>query len=411
MKRVLLVAFHYPPTRGSSGLQRTLRFAKYLPEFGWEPLVLTAWPWAYPRIGTDDSEEAPRARVLRAPALDAKRHFAVGNWYPERLARPDRWSTWWMGAVPAGLAWIRKLAPSAIWSTHPIPTAHSIAATLQQATGLPWIADFRDPMAQDGYPADPRLWASFKAVEERVAARAQQMVFTTPGAQAMYRERYATLPAERFRLIENGYDEDTFALARGERTPLDPARITLLHSGTVYPEERDPRALFDALARLKTRGVITAASFRIRFRASAHSALLRSLATDAGVADFIETLPPIEYGAALDEMLRADGLLLLQAANCNQQIPAKLYEYLRSDRPIIALTDPAGDTAATLRHAGCDALAPLDDAEAIAALIARFLASADRNGFNRPRAEIVAGQSRRHRTRELADLLDATVAG
>jgi hypothetical protein len=410
MNRVLLIAFHYPPTRGSSGLQRTLRFAKYLPEFGWEPLVLTVHSSAYPRTGKDDREEAPRARVLRVPALDAKRHLAVGSWYPHWLARPDRWRSWWLAGVPAGLAWIRRYSPRAIWSTYPIPTAHTIAASLARASGLPWIADFRDPMAQPGYPSDPRLWASFKAVEENVVGHASQLVFTTPGARDLYRERYRALASDRFHLIENGYDEEAFAGAGSDRSPLNPGRVTLLHSGIVYPQERDPRPLIEAVALLRSRGVVDESTFRIRFRAPAHGELIRSLAQAAGVGALIETLPSLDYRSALDEMTRADALLLLQAASCNQQIPAKLYEYLRCGRPILALTDPSGDTAGALRKAGCDVIAPLDDAEAIATLFTRFLRDEARATFNLPRPESVAQQSRRSRTGELARLLDATAA-
>ncbi len=113
----------------------------------------------------------------------------------------------------------------------------------------------------------------------------------------------------------------------------------------------------------------------VRFRAAGHDEMLRALARRHGVEALVELLPPIPYRAALDEMLRADGLLVLQASNCNEQIPAKLYEYLRAGRPIVALTDPAGDTAGVVRDAGLDTIARLDSADDIAALLERFVAS------------------------------------
>ena len=407
MKRVLLVAFHYPPTRGSSGIQRTLRFAKYLSAFGWDPIVLTANRSAYPRTEAETSEIAPDVPVSRALALDAKRHLSIGDWYPVLFALPDRWKSWWLSAVPVGLAMIRRYAPRAIWSTYPIATAHSIASTLHRLTELPWVADFRDPMAQDGYPRDPRLWASYKAVEENAVAHAAKLVFTTPGARALYRDRYASTPAERFCIIENGYDEESFPVASDTaRSPLNTGRVTLLHSGIVYPSERDPSRLIEALKLLQSRGVVDETNFRIRFRAPAYGELLRSLADKAGVASLLEIVPSVSYQAAIDEMLRADALLLLQAANCNQQIPAKLYEYLRCGRPILPLTDPAGDTAQTLRNAGCDRMARLDDAEDIAALLTEFIRAPQRDTFNLPLEQAVAGHSRRSRTGELAALLD-----
>src|SRR5215475_3080949 len=103
MKRLLMIAYHFPPLSGSSGIQRTLSFARHLPRFGWEPLILTAHPRAYAR-GSDDllKEVAPGMVVQRTFALDSARHLAIGGHYPAFDSRPDRWSTWWFGAVPRG---------------------------------------------------------------------------------------------------------------------------------------------------------------------------------------------------------------------------------------------------------------------------------------------------------------------
>ncbi len=110
-------------------------------------------------------------------------------------------------------------------------------------------------------------------------------------------------------------------------------------------------------------------------------------------------------------MMRADGLLVLQAGNCNDQIPAKVYEYLRCRRPIIGLTDPAGDTAGLLRKAGIDNIARLDSAQEIAFELRRFLDRA-RQGGAAPRDDaFVRGASRLNRTRELAGLLDRLGGG
>lgn len=407
MKRLLMIAFHFPPIQGSSGMQRTLRFARYLPEFGWEPIILTAHPRAYENTAQDQlGDISPGTTVVRAPAWDTARHLSIAGRYPGFLARPDRWLTWWLGAVPAGLKLIREHTPSAIWSTYPIATAHRIGETLATRSGLPWIADFRDPMAQDGYPEDPATWRSFAKIEASAIQRAALSTFTTPSAIELYQQRYPDR-AERLHLLENGYDEETFAnVAAGE--PLNPGKLTLLHSGIVYPSERDPAQLFAALALLRQTSPDMLANLRIRFRAPVHDQLLHTLATRHGVADIIETLPPVAYREALAEMLRADGLLVLQAANCNAQIPAKLYEYFRARRPIIALTDPAGDTGRTCREAGLEAIAPLDDAPAIAECLARFSANPGQGTLTSDRA--IESASRRGRTRELARLLDQATA-
>lgn len=405
MQRLLMVAFHFPPCAVSSGIQRTLRFAQHLPESGWLPIVLTASNNAYERTAHDLLTEIPsRVVVRRALALDAARHLAVRGRYPAFIARPDRWASWALTAVAAGLQLVRRHRPAALWSTYPIATAHVIGAWIARLTGLPWIADFRDPMAQVGYPPDPATWRAFARIEARALAKASAAVFTTRSAAETYRARYPAA-ARRIAVIENGFDETSFAGLEASAGALVPGRFTLLHSGVVYPSERDPEPLFRALAALKQNGRTN--GLLVRFRASGHDALLRELARRHDIADLIEIAPPVPYRQALAEMLRADALLVLQAANCNEQIPAKVYEYLRAGRPIIALTDPSGDTAELLLRCGVQHIVPLEDAAAIEARLPLFLADL-RSG--QPRAEAVATCSRESRARELAALLARVVA-
>ena len=410
IKRLLVIAYHFPPLAGSSGIQRTLRFVQQLPSHGWEAVVLTCDARAYPQTGDDLVNEVPAATVVeRAFALDAVRHLSIRGRYPGWLARPDRWVSWWPDAVRLGRAMLRRYAPSAIFSTYPIATAHLIGHSLARASSLPWIADFRDPMAQDGYPPDRKTWIHYKRIEERAFSRAAACTFTTPGAAAMYRDRY---PASRARIevIENGYDEEAFAdamRAGGRSGPLNPGVATILHSGIVYPSERDPTQLFEALGILKQQGV-DEQRLRLRFRAPVHVQLLNALAERNDVRTMVEVVPQLHYREALSEMLAADGLLLMQAANCNEQVPAKLYEYLRARRPLIALTDPAGDTAKVLRGSGVDAAAKLDSAQEIASLLMRFVAGDHRGMLADDRA--IAAASRAGRTEQLARLLEGLVA-
>ena len=413
MKRLLMIAYHFPPLAGSSGIQRTLRFAQHLPKFGWEPLILTAHPRAYERTSGDlMADVADGTIVRRAFALDTARHLSLGGRYLGALARPDRWMSWKFGAVHEGSRMIREFNPSAIWSTYPIATAHLIGARLRRRSGLPWIADFRDPMVQANYPPDPLVRSSFQRIEDEVFESATACTFTTPGAAQSYRIRYPS-SVERIMLLENGYDEETFAQA--ETDPIktlvsDNRKVLLLHSGIVYPSERDPTHLFEALGKLKAEARLPSGTLKIRFRAAVHEDLLQELASRYDVTDMIECLPPIPYREALAEMLAADGLLVMQASNCNEQIPAKIYEYLRSGRPILALTDPRGDTARVLYDAGLDTVARLDSVAEIMAALPAFVESIRRNDYSLPSQRAVQQASREGRTEQLADLLDSLVS-
>ncbi|MCL2658281.1 MAG: glycosyltransferase [Betaproteobacteria bacterium] len=409
-RRLLMVAYHFPPLAGSSGIQRTLRFVQQLPKHGWEPIVLSANPRAYERTNSDLLAEVPdTVHVERAFALNTAKHLALFGRYPAAWARPDRWQSWRWGAIPKGMELIRRLKPDAIWSTYPIATAHLIGAQLARRSGLPWIADFRDPMAQDGYPADPATWRSYDQIEREAVTRAVSSVFTTPGAAEEYQRRYPAFAA-RIRVIENGYDEPSFAGLTGGGEVLNPGRITILHSGIVYPSERDPRALFAALGRLKTAGLINAAGFALRFRASAHDDMLKSFAAENGIGDLIELMPPVPYRDALAEMMRADALLVMQGNNCNEQIPAKVYEYLRAGRPILALADPPGDTAKLLANNGISGGVALEDSAAVELALKRFLAQLAQGEAPASLLETARRHSREARTKELVALLEQVLA-
>jgi len=184
----------------------------------------------------------------------------------------------------------------------------------------------------------------------------------------------------------------------------------LVHSGTVYPSERDPRSFFAALSELCGNGVIKHGELRVVLRATGSDDYLRGLLVRYGIDGIVTLEPALPYRAALAEMLASDGLLLLQAAICNNQVPAKLYEYLRARRPILALTDPAGDTAAVLKNAGIDTIARLDSQGEISRLLLRFLELLRQQRAPVAGEATVVAVSRRSRTIELAKVLDAVTA-
>lgn len=412
VRTVLLIAYHFPPVAGSSGLQRTLRFAQYLPEFGWNPIVLTVQPNAYEEIDERSLAQIPAGcEVVRTRCLDAGRHLSVFGRYPRFATLPDRWASWRWWAVRTGRRLIRDRNIAALWSTYPIATAHKIGAEICARTGVPWIADFRDPMAQEGYPRDARRRLAFKCIEESVAAHAARWVFVSPSARRMYAERYPQVPDERLLLIENGFDESSFEGLAANPSAAAQARPVLLHSGIVYPSERDPAALFEALARLHKNAKIRPGDFVIRFRAPVHESMLEELARAHAVQAYVEVKPALPYREALQEMLDASALVVMQGSNCNEQIPAKLYEYLRAGRPILGLADPAGDTGRALATSGCAHVAALESADAIERLLPGFIAQVRAGALPATAPATIERYSRRTLTGLLAAALDEVAAG
>jgi hypothetical protein len=412
VKRVLMIAFHYPPASISSGIQRTLKFSAYLPASGWEPSVLTVHPRAYAHVADDQLADIPPGIVVRrAWGCDAARHLSIRGRYPLLLGLPDKWSSWWIGGVQAGLAMIRSLKPDVLWSTYPIATAHLIGLTLHRLTGVPLVADFRDSMTEEHYPVQPTVRSVYRWIEKKIVHSASRVVFTSPGTLRMYGKRYEHVPASRWAVIGNGYDEANFQSAGSDATRArESAPVTLIHAGILYPAERDPSYFFDAIAELKAAGAISADRLRIRLRATRYDPLFRPELERRNIADIVSLEPPIGYEAALAEMLSASGLLIFQAADCNHQIPAKLYEYFRARRPVLALTDTRGDTATEMRLGGLTAIAPLDDTEKIKRTLLAFVSSIVAGTAAVAKDEAIEHSSRRARTVELARVLDSVVA-
>jgi glycosyltransferase involved in cell wall biosynthesis len=404
-----MIAFHYPPFQGGSGVHRTLKFSRYLPEHGWQPVVLSAHPRAYARTGAEQLAEIPgEAVVERAFALDTGRHLSLRGHYLRLMALPDQWVSWWLGGVVSGLKLVRKHRPSVIWSTYPIATAHLIGLTLQRLTGLPWVADFRDSMTEDDYPRD--IWSrrTYRWIEKRTVVHCSRAVFTTNLTKKMYSERYPQMSPDRFVVIPNGYDDEDFVGLRAATSvgSGNGRSVRLVHAGVLYRDDRDPQAFFNALARLKSNGKISAKVLKIDLRASGSEAYYSSLIHELAIADIVHLLPAIPHREALKDCVNSDALLLFQAASCNHQIPAKVYEYIRLSKPILALTADAGDTAGVLRETGGATIVDLSDEEIIAAVLPEFIARVKNSAHPLPSLETVERYNRKTQTIELARCLN-----
>lgn len=408
MKKVLLVAYHFPPVKGSSGLHRTLAMARYLPEFGWQPSVLSASPKAYENTGNELLQQVPEdLSVKRAFALDATRHLAIKGRYFQSMALPDRWSSWWLGGVVSGLRMIKRRKPDLLWSTYPIATAHLIGLTLHKLTGIPWVADFRDSMTEENYPANPQVRSAYRWIERKAVHHAAKSVFTTPGAVDMYAARYPEIPDDRWAVIENAVDEDFVCQIEeqlSDKGRQSRQKLTFVHSGILYPSERDPTQFFNALSRLKKDQIISSAEVEFILRASTNEEAYRRQTEQLDIADLVFFEPAIPYADAIEEMLAADGLLIFQASSCNHQIPAKIYEYFRSGRPILGLTDAAGNTAELLRQESGTITTALDDEEKMIESLPEFIQFCRANRYRSVRN--VAGKySRRTRVEQYAGIL------
>jgi peptidoglycan/xylan/chitin deacetylase (PgdA/CDA1 family) len=409
-KRVLMVAFHFPPQPVSSGIFRTLNFVQNLQKSHWQPTVLTASHTAYGTISQDLLNSIPeKTKVVRGFALDTARHMSLHGRYPQWLAVPDRWSTWWVGGVIAGMQAVRKNRIDLIWSTYPIATSHMIAATLARLTGLPWIADFRDPMI--GNPSNQFSEMRRKFVEKfeaRVMREAAYCVFTTERAAENYRIRYPNA-ATKCCVIENGYDEKVFKVASPSRHGVAEDTLFLLHSGVIYPGNRNTSAFFEAAASLLNSVEVDRKRICIRFRSPEHGDHVLELARAHGISDVVEIAPTLKYKDAISEILAADILVVFQGSKFDAQIPAKIYEYLRAGRPILAIVNPGGSTAQRLEKFEDPVLADINSAKDIESGLRQVIALTKQPRYNEKQSAVsqqIIAVSREYQAKELVNLFD-----
>jgi len=356
-RRVLVLAYFFPPL-GGAGVQRTLKFVKYLSTLGWDATVVSTRSRLYPARDPSLLEEVPETtRVIRTAALPLA-YWVSLVLYRLRLKRLFAWATWPDGgfgwapfALVAALRAARRDRPDVILSSSPPQSAHFAALVVHCLTGIPWVADFRDEWAADAHrPDQPRVLV-------RLAARVEQ-TFTKRARRSVVAAGYfglAGLPHDDPRRVEilNGVDEAD--LATGNRPPAE--RFVLAYVGTIYGI-RDPTPVFRALTKLADRGEIDRGRIEVRL---VGSVWLEGFEPPTGIE--VQSTGYLDHARALREMSAATALLLY-VPSASLAPSGKLFEYLASGRPILCLAHPDNLASRIVRewHAGVVA-DPHDEAD------------------------------------------------
>jgi hypothetical protein len=412
-RNALMLAFYFPPFAQSTGSIRTLSFVRHLPDHDWLPVLLTARRNVYGEVDDRSLTKVPQgAQIVRAPGLDVSRHFAIAGRYPGWLATPDRWNTWGVAAFFTGLACVRRHDPAVLWATFPTASALVAGMALHKVTKIPLIVDFRDPVVYDGWPENRWMRTTYSRIEKQVVSKASAIVVTTPGTRRLYIERYPHVPASRFRIIANGIDDTMDVHAPSSRHTWNEP-IVLIHSGLMEISDRDPTAFFEAIGQMLRQGDITGDTLRVVLRAPGgdEKNYRRQIAV-RGIGHIVFVEGRVSHAEAIDEMRRADGLLLFQGAQNNRQIPAKAYEYLACQRPIVGLLDLAGDTHELIANQWkVPYIGAMDSAPAIADALRKFISDFRRHDVFIPAATLVAQHSRALGVGKLAELFNEVSGG
>jgi glycosyltransferase involved in cell wall biosynthesis len=307
------------------------------------------------------------------------------------LAIPDRESGWLLPAICAGIAArVRGFRPDVIYSSAPPWTGQLVAAGLRQILRRPWVADFRDPWSRAPWRGDryPFAMRAAARLERFVVGRADRIVFVAAGNRDAFTAQYGAAAAAKFDVVSNGCDPAEFDALRGIAPPAD-GPFVLLHAGSLYAG-RTPVPLFNAVALAIRRGTIDRARVRVRFLgANAMRAVdLPAVCRQLGIADVVEFLPRVSREESLRAMMRASALLLLQPGH-TVSVPGKVYEYLATGRPMLAIAEE-GEISELVTRSGAGVFVRPDDEAGIAAALPEVIRMAT-GAVDLPRRELFDG--------------------
>ncbi len=436
---VLQIAHGFPPASGS-GSNRALAFARYLPAFGWRPVVLTpGTPWASNSdvqllaqlppgvtvVRTSSFERRPGVRPtsddIAAPTRGASpggRVLRGGLKSQVGHARrfPDAHRGWTIPAVAAGWRVVRDERVDLLYSTAGPFTCHVVALALHRLTGLPWVAELRDGWYRWNRAifADYPRWRGWleEPLERAVVRGAARVVLVTDLMAEAFRRQYPGLPAGHFQVVSNGFDPQQL---RGAGPPPSRSdRFQVLHAGALY-HGRGIASFLEAAGRLAQEDADFACHFELRLVGSLDGEARSEVARQVDcyrLGDRVSYAGYLDHEQALAAMRAADLLLLVSntTPGAEAAVPGKLFEYLAVRRPVLAVTPGGADAAAVVWRTRAGWVAPAHDPDAIREQLASAFAAHRRGDTPRPDDEEIARFDRRYLTRDLARVFDAVLA-
>jgi len=376
MKRVLFLAYFFPPL-GGGGCQRTLKLVRYLEPLGYAAAVVTVRDPDYWILDPTLAAEVPAsAEVLRVSGFTAHRALrwlrgaGVGAEEVQGTRRrgtfgalralqsmflvPDGFTGWAREAGRAGARRIEQGGIDALWTTSSPESAHVAGLALKRRFRLPWVADFRDPWVGRAtyHPPTPLHDRAHRELERAVLESADRVTMVSEAMIEEYRKRYPGLPEDRLVLLPNGFDADDFRRAEAlpaDRTAADRSRFLLLHAGQLAHRPTVGTVL-EAVRRLRAEEPGISDRLRVRFLGGNEELDPRDAAR-GDLAPMLELKPSVAHLESLAAMRDAEALLLLGHGGRGDALiyTGKIYEYLASGRPILAVLDP-GPAADLIRR-------------------------------------------------------------
>ncbi|NOY68274.1 MAG: glycosyltransferase family 4 protein [Deltaproteobacteria bacterium] len=418
--KILMTAYFFPPMGGAGSL-RPLKLAKYLPDCGWDPVVLTVKnpDWYYAK-DPDLLKELPadvlvcRTRMIRSAwiyrLLNPSRAQKADKWIRRFLLHPDEQVGWILSAYAAALRIVRKRRVKAIYSSSAPMSCHLIAYLIKKKTGLPWIADFRDEWYENpdfDFPTIFHRRMHFK-LEKMIVDSADQVITAAPGFCRLLAKHPGC--AGKCGTIYMGYDPEDFPSSVRESSPSsgEGKPFTIAFSGLFYAAFR-PAGILAAVSSLIDEGRIPAQNIRLLF-VGANSPDETGFADRHNICRFTGFVP---HRRAVSHLMASDALLLLLSRERGDYVvPSKTFEYIASGRPILAAVPAGSEVASIVRKAGTGLVVDFEDADGlrdgILELYDRWLAGTD---VPAPAPGCLSFFNQKEQTRLFAEILNNITAG
>jgi hypothetical protein len=446
-RKVLLISYHFPPSPEVGGL-RAANFAKHLPQLGWTPVILTikdkylknldteklnylgpvtiVKAGRLPKIsqlyvtvkqllnrlggrrdalatGTEPRSGPSKPRERTVESLSAK----VRRYVLSFLSLPDEERNWTWPAVIRAIREVRRGNIDCILTSSPPYSVHMVGLLVRWLTGVPWVADFRDPWMTGG---SKKLYVTSRAslgierwLEWKVVQRADLVVTNTEMLCDAFRKSYGTRLSDRFVCLTNGFDGEFFS--QFGHIPKD-ERFTIIYAGTLY-FGRTPEPVFKAVHELIRESQVNPESIRIRLVGQCgvmNGRPVEEVVRAYGLAGVVDVCEAVSYRCAI-EMVKTSHLALLLAPNQPYQIPAKAYDYMGTGTRILALAE-SGATCDLVHSTGVGAAFRPSDVAGIKDFILRSMLSSMETGSPKHQGA-VSSYEIRSITRRLARSLDA----
>lgn len=428
MKKVLIITYYWPPS-GGAGVQRWLKFVKYLRQFGWEPVVYTPEnpeaPATDPSLLKDipsgitvikrpiwepynlykgfigsKKDEKINAGFLtekKKPGLTEKISVWIrGNWFI-----PDARKYWIKPSVQFLSEYLAKNPVDVIVSTGPPHSMHLIALQLKKKLGLPWLADFRDPWTDIDFYDKLMLTKASDAKHKKLEKEVLKNADTVLTIGWHIAEGFKKIIDRKIEVITNGYDEDDFSQ---KEVPAD-NKFSISHIGAMNAD-RNPKMLWAALSELLAENNELKKELQIRFIGKTDYSVLNDL-DSFKLSPFVSKTEYLPHSKTTEAMQASQVLLLAlnNTPNTLGVISGKLFEYIAAKRPILGIGKERGDAARILKETEAGTICDFEDKTKMKSEISRMYGL-----FKQGRLHITssntANYSRKAQTEKLAGLLN-----